>query len=337
MLVDTRIGLKTVGGPPPKIERTLHLSFAGDWGQANFHRVCAWITQEVCDNAGRGSTVTTKSLADGGMGALKDVYEGKTDMCILTPSAHTPAALTGTGIWTKAGAMPNLRAIGTLPQTDRMMLAVHPKYGVRSWADIHRTKPPLRIVTSTDDGSSFIGYLAMRFLEAHGLSRELLESWGGEIVDGGYRPEQCTDKVVAGEADCLLQEAIMTPWWRNLVESELLMPIPAEQPALDILLKEQGLGAASILAGYWKTVPDETLAMDFADFALAVRNDLPDDVAYLLAWILINTRSVLETQYLHISSERSPLTWPLDPKLMATTHLPLHSAAERFYQEAGLI
>lgn len=337
MLVDSKLNLEQIGGPAPRIERPLHLNFIGDWGQANFHRVCAWLTQELCDYAGRGSTVATKSLPDGGLSAMRDVYEGKADLCIVTPSAHMRTALIGGGMFSQTGPMPSLRALGTLPQRDRMMLAVDPKYGVNSWEDIRREKPPLRIVTSTDDGSCFIGYLAIKFLEAHGLTRELLESWGGEIVDGGYRPDQCTDKVLSGEADCLLHEAIMTPWWRNLIESGRLVPIPAKDSALAKLHAEQGLGPAVIRGGFWKSVPEQIVAMDFADFTLVVSEDMPDDVASLLSWIFINTRLVLETQYTHIPAERSPLTWPLDPKAMADTHVPLHPAAKKFYQQAGLL
>lgn len=325
------------GGSAPKITRALQLRFAGDWGQANFHRICSWLTQELCDRAGHGSSVTIKSMPDGGVSVVKDLYLGKLDLCLITPSGHTPWALSGTGMFTAAGPMPSLRALAVLPQSDRMILALHPRYGVRTWADVYQKKPPMRLVTSTDDGTSTIGYLAMKYLEAHGLTRQLLHSWGGELIDGGYRPDTCVDKVVSGEADCLLQEAIMTPWWRNLVEGGHLIPISAEHAALESLKANLGLGPAIVRAGFWNNVPHETMGMDFADFAIVVREDMPDDVAALLTWILVNTRNMLESQYNHIPSERSPLTWPLDPKAMARTSLPLHRAAKEFYENAGLI
>ncbi|KAF2165979.1 hypothetical protein M409DRAFT_23706 [Zasmidium cellare ATCC 36951] len=337
MFVDPNKKQELLGGESPKITRALQLRFAGDWGQANFHRICSWLTQELCDRAGRGSSVTIKSLPDGGVSAAKDLYLGQLDLCLITPSGHTPAALNGTGMFAAAGSMPSLRALAVLPQRDRMVLAVHPRYGVQTWADIHRVKPPMRLVTSTDDGTSTIGYLAAKYLEAHGLDRDVLKSWGGELIDGGYRPDTCVDKVANGEADCLLQEAIMTPWWRNLIESGLLTPVSAEPAALENLKRELGLGAATVRADFWENVPQETLGMDFSDFAIVVRDDMPDDVAGLLTWILVNKRNVLESQYSHIPPERSPLTWPLDPKAMARTHLPLHRAAKQFYETAGLI
>ncbi|KAK4494414.1 hypothetical protein PRZ48_014712 [Zasmidium cellare] len=337
MSVNSNKTQEQLGGPAPKITRALQLRFAGDWGQANFHRILSWLTQEFCDRAGRGSSTTIRSLPDGGVSSTKDLHLGHLDLCLITPSGHTPAALDGTGMFAAAGPAPSLRALAVLPQRDRMVMAVHPRYGVSTWADIHRVKPPMRLVTSTDDGTSTIGYLAMKYLEAHGLNREVLESWGGELIDGGYRPDTCVDKVVDGEADCLLQEAIMTPWWRNLVEGGVLTPISAEPAALERLERELGLGPATVRAGFWENIPQETLGMDFSDFAVIVREDMPDDVAGLLTWILVNTRNVLESQYSHIPSERSPLTWPLDPKAMARTHLPLHPAAKRFYEDAGLI
>lgn len=337
MDVISRVGLTIEGGTAPRIERSLHLNFVGDWGQANFHRICGWLTQEFCDRAGPNSTITTHSMRDGGLGAILDVHNGKADLCIGTPKDMLPALLKGEGLAKRHGPLSNLCALATLPQRDRMVLAVDPKYGVKTWYDIHRQKPPLRISTSADDGTNFVGYLATRFLEAHGLTKDTLEAWGGALVRNQYRPEQCTDRVVSGEADSLLHEAIMSPWWRNLVESSMLIPIPNETAANEKLGQEIGLGPAAVRAGYWDNHPEETPAIDFSDFVIMVRDDMPEDVAYLLTWIIINTRIALEAQYHHIPAERSPLTWPLDPKEMAKTTIPLHPGARKFYTEAHLL
>lgn len=257
-------------------------------------------------------------------------------MIILTPSDLLPFATKGEGIFQPLGPMPGLRALCTLSQVDRMMLAVSPTHGVSSWADIHRIKPPLRIATSSFDGTSLIGFVAERFLEAHGLTRESLESWGGSLVTA-YRPEQCTDFVFAGEADCLLQEPIMTPWWRQLIELEMLVPLDAEGEPLKELQTSCGLSAVTIPAGFWKTVERDIETLDFSDFTLLVRDDLAEDIAHLLTWAIMNTRNVIESQYAHIPAERSPLSYPLVPSKMAQTTVPLHPGAEKFYRDAGLL
>lgn len=218
--------------------------------------------------------------------------------------------------------MSNRRAIGRLPQNDRMVLAVDPKYDIKSIED-RKVKPAIRLATSTDNRTNFIGYVATEFLNAHSISKENIQSWGGTVLTR-HRPEQRAALVESGEADGLLQEAIMTPWWRGLVESNKLLPLPAEALALDRLQKSLGLG----------TNEHSLPALDFADFVLIVRDDMPKEVAFLLAWYLVETRHLLEGQYKHLAPERSSLTYPLDPKRMAQTTIPLHDGAHEYYSKA---
>lgn len=61
---------------------------------------------------------------------------------------------------------------------------------------------------------------------------------------------------------------------------------------------------------------------------------MPKEVAYLLTWCLVETRDMLEGQYKHIKPERSPLSYPLDPKKMGQTPVPLHEGAQEYYSKA---
>ena len=320
----------------PLITRSVNLTFFGDWGQANFHRICSWLTQEFCDRAGPRSQVSICSLRDGGIDALFAVYYGEAHLSIATPAKMLKSALTGDGMF--AGhPMPNLRALAVLPQVDRMVLAVHSKFGIKTYDDLRRKKPALTIATSVDDGTNFIGYVAQRLMEAHGISEDTLNSWGGKYIKN-TRPEQSIGLMAEGKVDALLQEAIMTPWWREVIEkSHDVVPIPAEANGLAHLDKELGLPAVRIRAGFWDNLEEELPAVDFSDFVVLVRDDLPDDIAYLLTWALVETRFKLEAQYQHIPSERSPLSYPLDPRKMADTPLPLHPAAKRYYKAAGIL
>ena len=67
-----------------------------------------------------------------------------------------------------------------------------------------------------------------------------------------------------------------------------------------------------------------------------MRDDLHEDIAYLLTWALVETRYKLKAQFQHIPPERSPLTYPLDPHKMANTPFPLHPGAKRYYEAAGV-
>jgi TRAP-type uncharacterized transport system substrate-binding protein len=234
--------------------------------------------------------------------------------------------------------MPGLHALAVMPQTDRMILAVDSKYGVKTFEDIRRKAPALRIARSADDGTNLVGYSAARLMEAHGISEEKLRSWGGEYVLG-TRPDHDLIPALKGEVDGVVQEAIMLPHWSELIESGKLIPIPAEREAMDIMetRMETGLSPTVIKAEFWKTLDEDLPALDFSDFVVVVREDLPEDVAHLLTWCLVETRINLERQYHHISSNRSPVSYPLMPDKMAKTPLPLHPGAKRYYEEAGHI
>jgi TRAP-type uncharacterized transport system substrate-binding protein len=247
-----------------------------------------------------------------------------------------PAALTGEGLFEKTGPMPHLRTLAVLPQRDCMMLAIDPKFGIKTFEDLRRVKPALRIATSSDDGTNFIGYIAMRCMEAHGIDEATLRSWGGSYVFT-TRPEQAIENVIQGHADAVLQEAIMTPWWRHLIEEQGLIPISMEAAAFEKLSGKHGFAPASIRPNFWSNVPETICAAEFSDFLIIVRDDMPEEVAYLLTWCLSETRKDIEIQYAYLDPERSPLSYPLNPRAMAQPSIPLHPAAERYYKEAGYL
>ena len=318
----------------PRIARSLTLQFIGDWGQANFHRICSWLCQEFCDRAGPRSRVGIWNTVSGGIDALAAVQDGEADLCIVTPAGALPEALRGTGIFT-GHALPSLRALAVLPQKDRMLLAVAKELKVRSFEELRRARPPLRIATSIDDGFNLIGYTARRYMEAHGIDEATLHSWGGDYVNS-VRPDLSLLRFRDGVTNAALQEAIMTPWWRDAMTARGGVPLPAEPDALAYLQATHGWKSTEIAANYLPGQPVTLPALDFSDFVVVVRDDMPEDVAHLLTWSLVERREAIERQYHHIPPDYSPLSYPLNPSEMARTSLPLHPGARRYFEEAGI-
>jgi TRAP-type uncharacterized transport system substrate-binding protein len=274
----------------PTLERSVSINCVGDWSFGNFHRILSWLSTDFCERAGPHSRFAIWSIRGGGIEAIPAVARGEVDMAIATPTGLVGGARTGKGIWEKYGyeKMTNLRALAVVPQTDRMILAVDPKYGCKTFEDIRERKPALRLARSADDGTNLVGYLAARFLEAHGIGEDVLKSWGGEVVLG-TRPDHDLIPALKGEVDAVVQEAIMVPYWEELIESETLIPIPAEADALK-RLEPFGFSPSSIKAGFWKNLDHDLPALEFADFVVIVSDDMPDDVAHLLTWCLCETR-----------------------------------------------
>lgn len=308
------------------------LQFIGDWGRANFHRVCSWLCQEFCDRAGPRSRVGIWNTVDGGIDALTAVHDGEVDLCIVTPASALGEAAAGHGIYARGGAMPRLRALAVLPQRDRMVLAVSGELKVASFQALRERRPALRIAASVDDGYNLIGYVGRRYMEAHGIDEATLRSWGGGYIES-VRPEQSLLRMRNGEVDAVLQEAIMTPWWREAVSARSATVLAAEPNALARLEAEHGWPAAELAADFLPGQTEALPALDFSDFVVVVRDDMAEDVAHLLTWCLVETRDAIEGQYRHIPANRSPLTYPLIPARMAQTPIPLHPGAKRHYED----
>jgi len=318
----------------PRIERSQTLHFIGDWGQANFHRICSWLSQEFCNRAGPRSRVAIWNVRGGGIEALDQVQDGEADLCIVTPAMLIPAALTGQLIFASRPA-PNLRALAVLPQDDRMLLALDPKLEISTFAELRAKRPPLRIATASDDGTNLIGHVARLMMAAHGIDEATLNSWGGGYVSDTH-PMVTIGRMVRGEVDGLLMEAVMSPGWVDIMEGGKAVLIPAEAQALESL-GALGFGANPVPAGYWSSLDHEVPALDFSDFLVLVRDDMPEDIAHLLTWCLVEQRAWIERQYRHLAPNRSPLSYPLVPASMARTSVPLHPGARRYYADAGLL
>jgi len=314
-----------------RLSRSVTLQFMGDWGQANLHRVCGWLAQEMGDRSGPHSRFAIWN-GRGGVDAIKAVGRGKVDVALATPAAFARMALDGRGPY-NGEPLPFLRALGTVPQLDRLVLAMNASENIQSFEDLRQRRPALRVATSPDDGVNHVGLAAHAILDHAGIS---VEGWGGRFLEA-ERPNTCIELIMRGEANAVFHEAIMTPWWRELTEARDVTLVPIESTVLDKLDREFGWPRATLPVGYFRNLERPLETLDFSDFVLIVRADMPDDIAELLAFCIAETSEALERQYRHVPPERSPVTYPLTPAGMAKAAIPLHPAAARYYASKGYI
>lgn len=304
----------------------------GDWGAINLTRICGWLAQEVWDR----SPGDTRSLISTGRGAadnLRAVGRGEVDVAVTTPSAFASMAMAGTGPF-EGEAYPYLRALGEVPHADRLLFAVQRGLGVSSLAEIRERRVPLRLAISQNDGVNLCGYAAHQVLAASGLAPEKLLEWGGTILEH-ERPFECIDDVNEGRADALFHEAIMTQSWLDLANENDLSYLPVESEALDKVEQEFGWRRAVVEQGYLRGIQSDVETLDFSGYLVVVREDMPDDVASLLAWTLGETAPSFEAQYRHLPADRSPVAYPIVRENLARTPIPLHRAADDYYRQAG--
>ncbi|RYH71228.1 MAG: hypothetical protein EON54_00080 [Alcaligenaceae bacterium] len=295
----------------------------GDWGAANLHRVCGWISQELTDRSGSGTRVAIwngRGFAD----AVRAVGRGEVDIAMTTPAAFASAALDGRGIY-RDEYFPQLRALGVVPQRDRLVVAIHRSVGVTTFEELRERAPRLQVATALDDSVNHVGLAARALLRE--ASVDIL-GWGGKFLED-ERPQDAFVHVLAGEANAIVQEAVMLPQWQQFGADFNFLEV--EPDVLSSLEADFGWPAGTVGEGFFPR-QGSFRTLDFSDFLMLTTTDLADDVAYAVAWILGETRHIIEEQYRHLPPEGSPITYPLDPHTIGRAPIPLHPGAARYYQ-----
>jgi hypothetical protein len=317
-----------------RLDRPITLHMMGDWGIANLHRICGWIGAELWRRSPPGSKFATWA-GRGGTDAIDAVLSGEVQTAMFVPAGFMRTVFEGKGILRRPD-VGRLRALGTLPQDDRLVLAIDASYGIASFADLRAKKPKLRLTTAFDDGVNMTGFAAHRMLEAEGVSAATIESWGGKMLLG-EAPWDTIPLGTSGEADAVLFEAVMTPYWKELCTKRKMNFIPFDDDALAKVERDFSWRRATVPADRFPGQTAPFRALDFSDFLLFCRDDFPDDIAYTIAAVLCETPELLESQYRHIPPKDSPVTYPLEPRKIAATSIPLAPGAVRYYREKGLL
>jgi TRAP-type uncharacterized transport system substrate-binding protein len=317
-----------------RISRSIELHMQGDWGIANLHRILGWLS------AALGARVEPDSRfaiwnGRGGTDAAVNLLDGRMDMTMFVP-ACMGRALIESDLILKSPRKDQLRALGTMPQTDRLVIAIDASLGLRSLAEIRAAKPPLRVAAAFDDGTNMVGLATTRLLRAADMARETIQEWGGSFLDG-EAPWDTIDHAIKGRANAVIFEAIMTPYWKTLTATRPYNFIPIDDAVLDRIEREDLLPRAVVPAGRFDGPSPAFSTLDFSDFLLLCRDDLSDEIAYLVAECLCETTEIIESQYRHLAPDDSPVTYPLEPRKIARTSVKLHPGAERYYREKNLL
>jgi TRAP-type uncharacterized transport system substrate-binding protein len=228
--------------------------------------------------------------------------------------------------------------IGLVPHDDYLVLAVdREKIDIETFGDIARKKIPLSLSTQVNDGSDTLGFTAEAVLHAHGFSSQDLLSWGGMVIHK-YGYDACVQEAINGNTDAVLHEAITTLKWKALTEKRNMKFIPMEETAISDICCAYGLRKKIMPKGRLKGVDQDIPTLDWGGWSIMTTCRLNDDLAYLLAQILIEDSSMLERKYSHLPHELSDLDYPITPEKVLSVldwGIPLHPGAERYYREKG--
>jgi hypothetical protein len=255
------------------------------------------------------------------------------DVGFVTPPACVTMAYRGVGPYSKK--MENLRAIGALPHDDRMVWAVTADSGIHSIEDMKNH--PLRLVIPSKDFP--VRFAVEKVLEGYGMSLEELERRGWQIIEESHCLKIPTF-VIQGKADALVHEGRKTPAWLELGRARQMRYLPIDETILRNLENRYGYKKALLPKDSFPGMERDLPCVDFADWLLFTRDDMPDDFIYLMTKIFVEKRERLfEFHFRNIPVEACNLTCPIDPGQLWRNvgEIPLHRGAERYYKEQGYL
>jgi TRAP-type uncharacterized transport system substrate-binding protein len=301
-----------------------------DWGNANFHTIAGWILAHLRWQSAPQSEFWIKTGTGYGDN-IAALAAGEVDLAITTPYDVTPEWAVAGRHFFEGRPAPFLRSLGFLPQNDRLVFAIRADTGIMSFKHLRERRFPLKLATTSRTPENLMTWIAELILELHGVK---IEEWGGQWL-GHDHPRISIPQATEGKANAVMNEAIVVPQWRELVAKVPMRFLPYEEEVLQILEKKYGLRRALLAAGTLG-VPVDIPCVDFSNWAILVREDLDEALAYRITSIMVEQRAELEARFRHLPPEIAPMTYPIDPyKMWKGVGAPLHSGAEHYYRKHG--
>src|SRR5436190_3675275 len=267
-----------------KSDLEVHLRFQSGWGNENLTGACGWIASGMHWRTARPSTFVIRT-GRGYFDNVNALLDGTVDVALTTPTVAAVMAFQGRGIYTSEHS--NLRAIAALPHRDRLLFGVHAevteRYGLHTLADLVAKQPPLRVATGLNDGINIIGYSVEKLLNEYGMVWGDLERWGGRWFSSDT-PIPALTRFSAGEVDAIFHEAMMI--WPRFLQHKAIRYISVDPAMLGVLHQRYGYLRADLEPGDLPGVEQPVAALDFSQWVIIVRDDLPEEVAYLMTEVI---------------------------------------------------
>ena len=273
-----------------------------------------------------------------GLGSFENpkmIGRGEVDAGIINPPVTAKMAMEGKGPYRER--VGELRAIARFPEPDYIFWLVAEELGIHSFEELAKRKPPLILVSgrSGPTGPDTLTWTVEQVLKQYGFSYQHIESWGGKVLFPG--PSVVGVPLVrSGEANAIFQEGQHHPMWEQLAEARPLRCLPLSQAVVDYMIETYGFSGSVIPKGRLKGIEEDLLTLDYGGWLLACREDLPEELAYLLAKVCTDQRDAVAAPYKDQPKHLQSFEIPITPQHLSTKCvIPLHKGAEKYDREIG--
>lgn len=276
-----------------------------------------------------------------GMGSLENprtIGLGQADVAITNPPITAWLAMKAKGPYKES--VGSLRAIARFPEPDYIFWLVSEEFGVSTFEELVERRPPLTLVSGRigPGGPDPLTFLVEEVMKAYGFSYADVEAWGGKVLFPGSSRVGGIPIMRRGEANAIFQEGVHDPLWEELAETKPLRSLGLSRRVVDHIKQNLGFDEAIIPKGRLKGIEEDQLTLDFGGWLLFSREDLPDELAYLLAKVADQKRERIAAPYKDLPPHQRSIEVPITREhLCAKCVIPLHPGAETYYREIGCL
>lgn len=225
-----------------------------------------------------------------------------------------------------------VRSLSIIPSRDRVMLAVTRATGLRSVEEIAERRFPLKIGLRGNLDHAMHG-MFRDVVSAAGCSMEDITNWGGAALPQGGLPRAGDRKfelVRDGTLNAIFDEGY-GGWIDAVLDADMTILSFGETTLQK--LETLGYRRAVIDRARHPRLADDVVTLDFSGWAIFVHADLPDQLVTqmctalnerkeLIAW---EGEGALPVERMCRDGEDTPMD------------VPLHPAAQRYWQECGYL
>jgi len=219
------------------------------------------------------------------------------------------------------GPRKQLRLIANIQSPSYLVVAVKADSQIKDLADIKEKKLPVRILTLMRDGD-----LAMTVLAYYGLTKPMLESFGGSIA-GSNPPDRNSFDVMIGFAT--MDNMPEYEAWVDVTQRFNLRYLELPQELRTKLEKESDWSEGRVPFALFRGVEHPIPSVIRTGTVIYGRADTSVDLAYALAKALDEHQDLL--QWSNVTYSYNPFT------VWKAFGVPLHPAAEKYYRERGYL
>jgi TRAP-type uncharacterized transport system substrate-binding protein len=288
--------------------------------------------RDLCISVGSGSGEAYRPWLRMSVGSpvlAHAVARGELEAAMVNPSALLTQAVRGKGLFREP--LP-LVIVANYPSWDRFAIAVHPKSGIRSLADVAAKRLPI-VLSTREDPTHSTRVLIDQIFAAYGFSLEELQKWGGRLqANGGPGDRRRLSALRDGSADMVMDEGLAL-WFEHALGSGY-RPLELE-PETFARLGELGWRRVAMPAGTYRGLRAGSACVDYSGWPLYARADLPEETAYkIVEAIHAREREIVWEDF----NARAPYAGiaPLGVQTEATPRdVPLHPGSVRWFREHG--